>query len=285
MTTASARVQEWSECFRKAPLARSVVAGLHKLSTEIWRRTFDLLRRESPEYRNSVDEEFTNESKSHCNELLNTIIAVAAGRLNRSNADPFGFVRTHAEWRARHQVPLTASLHAYRLAHKTYWGITRESLVHAKQKEALDSMAMLSDFWIEFFDYVGAVLAEAHAVEEGLSVAQNTRAYVGLIDDLLRGVEPKDAEALRLRTLCGIRPGAPIAIAVARPFPSGNGREIDLEVTLRALVRLVQQILPSAVFGKLVDIRSGEVTVILCSDRDTSRSFLKVLRQQGLCSG
>src|SRR5579859_5836265 len=284
MATANARVREWSDRFRKAPLASSVVAGLHKRSAEIWQRTFELLQRESPEYRNSVDDQFTKESQSHCKELLDAIIAIAAGRANKSKTDLFGFVRTHAEWRARHQVPLTASLHAYRLAHKTYWGITRELLVrhgHGGREEALDSMAMLSDFWIEFFDYVGAVLAEAHAVEEGLSVAQNTRAYVGLIDDLLRGVEPRDAEAQRLRTLCGIRPGAPMAVVVARPFQSVNGKEIDLEVALRSFVRLVQQVLPSAVFGKLVDIRNGEVTVILCSDRDTSRSFLKVLRKQG----
>jgi PucR C-terminal helix-turn-helix domain/GGDEF-like domain len=282
MTTVNVRVSEWSDRFREAPLARSVVADLRERSAEIWQRTFDLLQQESPEYRNSVDDEFTSESKSHCGELLNTIIAVAAGRAARSTGDPFGFVRTHAEWRARHQVPLTASLHAYRLAHKTYWGITRESLVrHARREEALDSMAMLSDFWIEFFDYVGAVLAEAHAVEEGLNVVQNTRAYVGLIEDLLRGVGPRDAEGQRLRTLCGIRPGAPMAVIVARPFQSGNGREIDLEVTLRALVRLIRHVLPSAVFGKLVNIRNSEVTAILCSDRDTSRRFLKVLRKHG----
>jgi hypothetical protein len=248
------------------------VAGLHQRSAEIWRRTFELLQRESPEYRNAVDEEFTKESKSHCRELLNAIIAVAAGQAEKSGADPFGFVRTHAEWRARHQVPLTASLHAYRLAHKTYWGITRESLSrHAGREEALDSLTVLSDFWIEFFDHVGAVLAEAHAVEEGLSVAQNTRAYAGLIDALLRGLEPGDAEARRLRTLCGIRSGAPVAVAVARPFPSGNGKQIDLEVTLRSLVRLIQQALPSAVFGKLVDIRNGEVTAIICSDANPAR--------------
>jgi len=285
MATVNETVRDWGARFRKAPLATSVVAGLRKRSAEIWQRTFELLQRESPEYRNSVDDEFTKESKSHCGELLDTIIAVAAGRSIRSGAtDPFAFVRTHAEWRARHQVPLTASLHAYRLAHKTYWGITRELLVrhgHAGREEALDSMAMLSDFWIEFFDYVGAVLAEAHAVEEGLSVAQNTRAYVGLIDDLLRGNEPRGAEGQRLRTLCGIRPGAPMAVVIGRPFQSADGKEIDLEVALRALVRLIQQVLPSAVFGKLVDIRNGEITVILCSDRDTSRRFLKVLRKQG----
>ena len=282
MTPVNAQIREWSERFRKAPLARNVVAGLHKSSAQIWQRTFELLQHESPEYRNAVDDEFAKESRSHCGELLNSIIAVAAGRANKSTVDPFGFVRTHAEWRAQHQVPLTASLHAYRLAHKTYWGITREHLLrHAKREEALDSMAMLSDFWIEFFDYVGAVLAEAHAVQEGLSVAQNTRAYRGLIDGLLRGVEPKDPEAQRLRTLCGIRPGRPMAVVVARPFQTVDGKEIDLEVTLRSIVRLIQQVLPSAAFGKLVDIRSSEVTAILCADRDTSRGFMKVLRKNG----
>ena len=283
MTAADTKVREWSERFRNARLAARVVAGLRKRSSQIWQQTFELLQRESPEYRNSVDEEFTNESQSHCGELLNAIIAIAAGRADRSGGDPFGFVRTHAEWRARHQVPLTASLHAYRLAHKTYWAITRESLLRdGERKEALHSMAMLSDFWIEFFDFVGAVLAEAHAVEEGLSVGQNTRAYIRLIDDLLHGLEPRDAEARRLRTLCGIRLGAPMAVAVARPFQSENGKEIDLEVRLRSLVRLIQQSLPPAVFGKLVDIRNGEVTAIVSSDAETSSGLLKVLRQQGL---
>jgi len=282
MTTANAKIREWGARFRKAPLAAGVVADLNKRSAEIWQRTFDLLQRESPEYRNSVDEEFTKESKSHCGELLNTIVAVAAGLAENPGADLFGFVRAHAEWRANHQVPLTASLHAYRLAHKTYWEITRESLLrHPEREETVLSLAMLSDFWIEFFDYAGALLAEAHAVEEALSVAQSSRAYACLIDSLLRGLEPEDAEARRLRALCGIRPGAPIAVAVARPFRSGNGRQIDVEVTLRSLVRLVQQVLPSTVFGKLVDIRNGEVTALVSSDADTARGVLKLLRRQG----
>src|SRR5947208_10599027 len=135
MTIANAKVREWRERFRKTPLARDVVAGLHHRSAEIWRRTFDLLQRESPEYRNAVDEEFTKESQSHCRELLGAIIAVAAGCAGKRDADPFVFVRTHAEWRARHHVPLTASLQAYRLAHKTYWAITREPLLRHSGRE------------------------------------------------------------------------------------------------------------------------------------------------------
>src|ERR1700681_1469986 len=185
---AAALIRQWGGRFRDDPLAAAVVAGLKDRGNEIWQGTFELLQQESPEYRNSVDDEFTKESKSHCNELLRAIVAVAAGRADKSGGDPFDFVRTHAQWRARHQVPLIASLHAYRLAHKTYWGITREQLLrHPDEGEAIRSLTMLSDFWLELFDHVGAVLAEAHAVEDGLIVAQGTRTYVGLIDDLLRG--------------------------------------------------------------------------------------------------
>ena len=282
MPAANSQVRQWSARFREHPLAAKVVAGLQKRSTEIWQRTFNLLQRESPEYRSSVDEEFTKESRSHCRELLSAIVAVAAGQAHRVDGDPFDFVRTHAEWRARHHVPLTASLQAYRLAHKTYWEISREALLqHAKREEALLSLTMLSDFWLELFDYVGAVLAEAHAVEERLCVAQNTQAYVGLIDQLLRGSEVRDAQARRLSTLCGILPGAPMAVAVARQLSSSNGKQVDVEVALRSFVRLLEEALPSTVFGRLVDVRNDEAIVILCSHADTAHGFVKVLRRQG----
>jgi hypothetical protein len=171
---------------------------------------------------------------------------------------------------------------------------------------------MLSDFWIQLFDLVGAILAEAHAVEEGLVVAQSTRSYVGLIDDLLLGIAPRDAEAQRLCTLCGIRPGAPMATLVnhdqdpdelrRRPCDLHHHREalvllvlcgsgrlavererepLDLEVTLRSFVRLLEQLLPPATFGKLIDIRNGEVTAIACGDTATARSVLRALRGNG----
>jgi hypothetical protein len=277
-----ALIRQWAERFRADPLAAGVVAGCKERSNQIWQGTFELLQQESPEYRNSVDDEFTRESKSHCNALLRAIIAIAAGRTDKSGADTFDFVRTHAQWRARHQVPLIASLHAYRLAHKTYWGITREQVLrHPRQAEAIRSLSMLSDFWIELFDHVGAVLAEAHAIEDGLIVAQGTRTYVGLMDDLLRGAGPRDPDAERLCALCGIRTGAPLAVAVARPLQSGNGKQVDLEVTLRSFVRLIEQVLPAANFGRLADIRNGGVTAIACSDGETARGLLAALRRNG----
>ncbi len=276
MSTINNKFIDWQECFQKTPLAQEVVINLAGRSQEIWQRTFDLLRQESPEYRNAIDDEFTAESRSHCGELLETIVAIAAGRLE--SADPFSFVRKHAEWRARHQIPLVASLHAYRLAHKTYWGLTRESLVgYYKQEQALHALEILSDFWIELFEIVGATLEEAHATEEARVVAQNTHTYVKLIDDLLNGITPSSLESRQLLTLCGIRPGTKMTVAILRLFPASNDKHIDVEITLRSLVRLLHQVLPSSVFGKLVSLRKGEIVAIVSSDCDGAERLIKHL--------
>ncbi len=277
-----ALIRQWHERFKKDPLASKVVSGLRGRGREIWQHTFQLLRQESPEYRNSVDDEFTDESRGHCGELLKTIISIPDGRAEKNDADPFDFVRAHAEWRARRQVPLIASLHAYRLAHRTYSEISQEELSeHGRPEDVVRSLTMLSNFWIQLFDHVGAVLAEAHAVEEGLIVAQGTRSYVALIDKLLRGTLPIDSEAQRLCKLCGIRPGAPLAIAVARPYQAEDGKIIDLEVALRSFVRLIEQVLSPVTFGRLIDIRGNEVTTIACSDGDAGRELARALRRSG----
>src|SRR5579871_6003045 len=117
MAATDPRLLDWRQRFQKAPLAREVVGSLEGRSQEIWQKTFDLLRKDSPEYRNSVDEAFTAESKAHCGELLKTITAIAAGTLK--GPDPFAFVRGGGKWRARHGGRLVAWLHGYRLAHKT----------------------------------------------------------------------------------------------------------------------------------------------------------------------
>jgi hypothetical protein len=277
-----ALIRRWGERFQTDTLAAGVIAGLRDRSNEIWQYAFDLLQRESPEYRNSVDDEFTKESKAHCHELLGLIISIAGGAVSDAGPDPFDFIRTHAKWRARHQVPLIASLHAYRLAHRTYSEISLEILSrHGNPTDAIRSLTMLSDFWIQFFDHVGAVLAEAHPVEDGLIVAQGTRSYIGLVNDLLLGVQPSDPQSQRLCTLCGIRSGATMAVAVAKPHWPVKGNHIDLEATLRSFVRLFEQSLPPTRFGRLIDIRNNEVTAIASSDNDTSRGLLRALQGSG----
>jgi len=278
MASAEPRVRAWSERFRQNPLARELVTSLADRAPEIWRRTFDLLRKESPEYRNAVDDEFTAESKRHCGELLEGIIAIAAGRLRRT--DPFAFVRTHAEWRARHHVPLVASLHAYRLAHKTYWGITRERLTeHRKRKDAMRALEFLSDFWIELFETVGAVLEEAHAAEDARASARNSEAHARLMDDLLKGAEPAGTERRRVLSLCGIRPGQKLAVAVMR---AEHDDHVDAEISSRSLLRLVEETMPPALPGRLMALRNGEIVLIAAGEGDSSRRLARHLARVGI---
>lgn len=274
-------IQRWYDRLRKDPLARSVIVGLRPRADEIWQHAFELLQRESPEYRNSVDDEFARESKSHCNELLQTIIAIAAGEVKKTRLDPFDFVRTHAQWRARHHVPLVASLHAYRIAHRTYSEISQDALAkHGTPKEIVGAQRMLSEFWLELFNHVDHVLADAHAAEDALIVAQQTRSFVHLVNGLLSGAAPAEHEMQRLCALRGIRSGAPLAVAVARPLLI-PGHHVDLEVTLRSLARRLEQALQPALFGTLVDVRDNQVTAIVCSDGDTGRNLLQALRRGG----
>jgi hypothetical protein len=280
MSPLAAHHLAWSARIQESALAAEAVASLEGRAQEIWRRTFDLLRKESPEYRNAVDDEFTVESKTHCGELLATIVAIGVGKLK--GADPFSFVRRHAEWRARHQVPLVASLHAYRLAHKTYWGITREQLAqHRKRKQALEALAILSDFWIELFEAVGTMLEEAHGAEEARSVAQNTQVHARAIEELLNGAEPTSSEGRHMLTLCGMHPAKKMTVALIRPFPP-NGKQVDAEVSCRSFARLLQQALPSSVFGKLIGLRNGEVVVIANSDADTAARLCRHLGKAGV---
>jgi len=280
MPASVSQLADWSERFQQTPLASQVVFSLKGRAQEIWQRTFDLLRKESPEYRNAVDDEFTEESKSHCGELLALIVGIAAG--DRRDPDDFAFVCRHAEWRACHQVPLVASLHAYRLAHKTYWTISREQLGnHRRQKEALQALAMLSDFWIEFFEAVGAVLEDAHSAEEARIVARNTNVHTAVIDDLLNGAEPASTQGRQLLTLCGMHPGKKLTVALIRTLPTGDGKQVDVEVSRRSLLRLLHQSLPSSVFGKVVGLRNGEIVVIANSDNDTGARLFKHLGRCG----
>jgi len=139
---------------------------------------------------------------------------------------------------------------------------------------------MLSEFWLELFNHVDHVLADAHTAEDALIVAQQTRSFVHLVNELLRGVAPAEQELRRLCALRGIQPGAQLAVTVARPLLV-PGHHADREVTLRSLARRLEQALQPTMFGTLVDVRDNQVTAIVCSDGDTGRNLLQALRRGG----
>jgi hypothetical protein len=140
-------------------------------------------------------------------------------------------------------------------------------LRHPEREQALHALGILSTFWIEFFDHVGAVLAEAHVAGD----AEGSRETAELMRSLLRGEAPEPA-SLRL---WGLAP--PLAIAVARPFPARDGKPVDVEVTLRSVVRLLGQALSS--FGRLIEIQGGEVVAIVSRQSEPASALVAALRR------
>src|SRR5262249_13743744 len=111
--------------------------------------------------------------------------------------------------------------------------------------------------------------------------ARHSSGYGVLIDDLMHGRAPRDAQAQRISALCGVRAGAPLAVAIVRASETGHGEVADAEVARRSYARLIDQMLPSAI-GRLIDRRSDEIAIIACSESNTARRLSQALRQAGV---
>lgn len=258
-------IGRWSDCFRRNALARTVVLGLRARAEEIWERSLDLLRRDSPEFRHSVDGSLIQESRLHHSGLLLLISAVAAARHGSASSDPLDLVRTHARWYARHRIPIVVGLHAYRVAHRTYHELSQEALrEHANPGDVVFAQRFLAEFWIEFFDHVGQVLAQAYATEDATIVARETQAYGRLMSELLRGNMPSDPQLQRLCALRGIRTHGSLAVVVVKAL-SFSDHHFVRESALRSLERCLEEALSGASLGTLIQVSDDAVTGVVSS--------------------
>jgi hypothetical protein len=101
---------------------------------------------------------------------------------------------------------------------------------------------------------------------------------VTLIEDLMLGHPPEARDTQELCERCGIVPGARVAVAVARCGDATNGARADRETALLRLSQTVEQAISSPGFGKLVDIRNGEVLAIVSSVGGTAAGVTAALR-------
>jgi hypothetical protein len=277
-------VRDWGARLKTDALALRVVKALHERRDDVWRTNFGLFKDANPDLQRTSDNEIQKESKTHCNENTEVIVAIANAKSAKLGADPFAFVRGHAIFRSRRQFPLAASLQLYRQAHKGYWAVMRETALEfaPSKDEAIKSLLTLSDFLNEYFDVLASTLTDAYVAEEKLQLAQRARTQLALIEDLLRGLHPRDAEARETCVRSGIRLGSRMAVAVARPLHPAEAGEDDTGAALADLLGFIERALPSEAFGRLVDIRNGEVTAIVSSDGDPAKGLALTLARSGL---
>jgi hypothetical protein len=170
----------------------------------------------------------------------------------------------------------SGSLNAYRLAHKGYWEVMRNSVANAivPESEKTGCLMILSEFLLEFFDRVSGIMTDAYIAEEKRMTARSTRAHVALIEDLLHGRQPGDLEAQALRERCGMHSGSPIAIVIGRTRVEKTGQRFDGAAKLERLSDFFRRALSPLAFGRLIDVRKDEVLAIVTAGADTSKRVL-----------
>jgi sugar diacid utilization regulator len=276
-----ALITDWGSRLQANALAARILAKLNERKAEVERCALDGLQRENAQFERAASPQFREEALGHCNDILQLMLAIATAKTFGLGPDPFHFVHTHAVRRARQQFPLAGSLNAYRLAHKGYWEVMRNSASQAvaAETEKTDCIIILSEFLLEFFDRISGIMADAYMSEEKLMVARRTRARVALIEDLLHGRQPGDLEAQALCEQCGLSSGSPIAVAIARLKHAGNGHAFDRSGAQERLSEFFHQALASPVFGKLIDVRKDEVLAVIAGGADTSKRVREAFGQ------
>jgi hypothetical protein len=270
-------IRDWETRLHANALATQILGTLNERKAEVERCALDGLQRENPQFERANSKQFREEALGHCNDILQLMLAVANAKASAPGPDPFYFVEVHAVRRARQRFPLAGSLNAYRLAHKGYWEVMRNSVLQspASEIDKTECLMILSEFLLEFFDRISGIMTDAYIAEEKFMIARHTRAHVALIEDLLHGRQPGDLEAQTLCERCGIRSGASIAVAVARLGTGGNGAAFDRGGALERLSDFFHQALAAPAFGKLIDIRKDEVLAIVAGGAEISKRMLE----------
>ena len=207
------------------------------------------------------------------------MLAIADARAAPLGSEPFRFVQTHATRRARQQFPLGGSLNAYRLAHKAYWDVMRNSVAAASadESEKTDCLMVLSEFLLEFFDRISGIMTDGYIAEEKRLAARGARTQTALIGDLLHGRPPGDLETQALCDRCGIRDGVTMAVAVGRIDRSVNRQNGDAR-SLDDMSTTFSSTLASADLTTLIDVRQHEVVAIIVGREDTAKHLTQALR-------
>jgi sugar diacid utilization regulator len=272
-------VRNWTARLQENPLVGQVFRVVEGRQSDVQRCALDGLERENTAFQGASSEQFQREAVGHCHDILIAMLAIVAGDAGNGSSDPFDFVRHHAIRRARQQFPLAGSLNAYRLAHKGYWTVIRESVLNCDARDADVNACsmMLSEFLLDFFDVVSGVLTDAYLAEEKSLLALHARTRVALVEDLMRGRHPGNIETRELCERCGIRDGAHLAVAIAQP-PLSTLAEAKPESAPIQLTKLVEQALSENGLGSVVDYREGQVLAIAAHQSEASRAMARALR-------
>jgi sugar diacid utilization regulator len=189
--------------------------------------------------------------QEHCRLHVGLLMrSLRAGR--GPDRDDLGFAREAAARRVHQGIPLDGLLQAFRVGHRTLWqAIVDEAAPSPAGREAAIALAGEA---MDYIDLASTHVAEAYLRESGELAELIQRRRRDLLENLLAGRVPDDAETETLGL--GLERDADVLVAVAALEESG---EADDRALAQAAGALAAAIGPRA----LVVVRQGEVVAVL----------------------
>jgi len=226
-------------------------------------------------------ESHPGETAPHILTHFHALLALPTELADALERDPFAFVRAHGVYRARGGIPLLAVLQAYRMGHQGCWTAMRDMITQlaANAEDSLRTSMLLSDYCIEYTDFVSTILTEAYLSEQALVAAQGGRASIAVVGDLLRGEPPRTPETLALCHGADISDGRSMVVLVAKRVALDNSSPISAHER-GALVRAIESALPRPQFGRLVGFELDELVALISSSSSPGERAARAIRSQ-----
>lgn len=248
-------VSEALERLRGSRLLPATVTPLRRNAAAILAELRETILAEIPAYTESRDPATLRELATHAQRHQDEIVRLLEGGV----VGDFGFVREHAQLRAEHRFPLEAVLHAYRCAHRVYSRWLREAASSAagSAEAAREVVADVADFSIEYIDAISTIASAAYVDRIRLlaDVAGDERAQ--LLSILLGGFDESDARVASILRRAGYLVGRQVFCVVLAQ--SVDATEMDNPARVRRLADALDQLVPTSLARRLIDVRDAKV--------------------------
>jgi sugar diacid utilization regulator len=228
-----------------------VLAALELREGELAEAMLGAILGEIGSYERPSGEALMADVREHCRLHVDLLMrSLRAGR-DADRAD-LSFARDAAARRVHQGIPLDGLLQAFRVGHRTLWqAIVDEASGSAAGREAAIALAGEA---MEYIDLASTHVAEAYLRESGQLAELIQRRRRDLLENLLAGRLPDDAETETLGL--GLERDAELLVAVA-------SLDEAAETDDRALVQAANSISASIGSRALVVVRQDEVAAVL----------------------
>jgi len=251
----------------------TVAERLEREAADLAASMTDAVFREVPVYSSqptpAMQETVLAHSLDHVHAVARTI-----RRWCLPSSDELAFVRARAALRAAQHMPLSALLHSYRIGHRTVW--ERMVAVVGDEHDAFDAMLALTTLTLNYTDVISAALADGYVESQQRQLLELDRDRRDLLEALLRGGLPQNADTLRLAASFDLVPTSEFVVAVVA------GLTTEQPPTAEALLRACETVrrhLSVLVAQPFVVVRNHELIAIVALARGRPASVARVIRQ------